>query len=200
MGWNFCADTRSWHAWWDDNRLIGSQCFLDILLASKSWWSWIFSSTTKGRCQSLFGHLPRHSGITDDKSSSKANFNYIWKSPILIKSSEQLNLGCHCRLFSMSAAEYTSLSRADRADIYEYIGGWSERFSIDPIILYHLGEQRSVETVNGMLTDMHEVISSVHSYCLFTGWDLVTAGAIDEESFDDPYPRRMIHSGCWSQW
>ena len=62
----------------------------------------------------------------------------------------------------MSAAEYTSLSRASRADIYEYI-------------------------------DMHEVISSVHSYCLFTGWDLVTAGAIDEESFDDPYPRKTIH-------
>jgi len=71
-----------------------------------------------------------------------------------------------------------------------------ERFSIDPIILYHLGEQRSVGTVNGMLAYMHEVISSVHSYCLFTGWDLVTAGAIDEESFDDPYPRKMIHPGC----
>ena len=53
-----------------------------------------------------------------------------------------------------------------------------------------------METVNGMLTDMHEVISSVHSYCLFTGWDLVTAGAIDEESFDDPYPRKTIHPGC----
>ena len=53
-----------------------------------------------------------------------------------------------------------------------------------------------METVNGMLTDMHEVISSVHSYCLFTGWDLVTVGAIDKESFDDPYPRKTIHPGC----
>ena len=170
-----------------------------------------FSSTTKGRCQSLFGHLPRHYpsrpqhlASMDDKSSSKTNFNYIWKSPILIKTtSSWISVAIAERirwLFSMSATEYTSLSRADRADIYEYIGGWSERFSINPIILYHLGEQRSVETVNGMLAYMHEVISSVHSYCLFTGWDLVTAGAIDEESFDDPYSRKTIHPECWSQW
>ena len=68
-----------------------------------------FSSTTKGRCQSLFGHLPRHypsrpQQLTsmDDKSSSKTNFNYIWKSPILIKSSEQPNLSCHCRANTMA--------------------------------------------------------------------------------------------------
>jgi len=31
-----------WHARWDHNCLIGSWCFMDILLASKSWRGWIF--------------------------------------------------------------------------------------------------------------------------------------------------------------